>query len=89
MFQAALTNNTLSPHKICFKYNNVLNSFGNKIVNNFKYSLDKEINYLKVIKIKNLLGLTMNLDNLCYLKNHFNTTNQNDVINTLNKVLLS
>ena len=89
MFQAALTNNTLSPHKIVFKYNNVLNSFGNKIVGNFKYSLDREINYLKMIKVKNLLNLTISLDNLCYLKEHFGTINQNNIINNLNEVLLS
>lgn len=89
MFQSVLTSKNISVKNLEKDYNTELNSIANKIVNKYKFGVEGKFNYIDAIRIKNLLSLINNMNDINYLKHYFNTIDVKEVVNKLNSILKS
>lgn len=83
MFQNVLTNKHLTKEIVEHKLNKSINSIADSIVLKQRFGLDKNIDYIKAIRLKNYLPIIQELDNSTYLKYYFNTCDRTSILNKI------
>ena len=89
MYQNVLTSSNIKVSKLEKTYLEAIVNLGNKIVEKYRYGSDSKVNYILALKLKNLLPVIRNINDINYLYRYFNTRDIKQVINKLNSLVKS